>query len=179
MTYSLWDTLIRPDLEEKQNPEKTEFARAANYLGVGEFQLLQLAYKEWFGEDLPEALVDRLFHTYMLDGDVPHWARHYARQILRLDDNGRVNENDPRYHVYDADYQLPVEDGPRKFYLVSACLMIAMCGGVLLAAFAADESTTVLPPYFDRSHLQANVEQAKPQYDGFGRADSAHPRPGP
>ena len=45
-------TLIRPDQEE--DPERTLVARAANVLQVGEFQLLQLAYHEWHGHDLPQ-----------------------------------------------------------------------------------------------------------------------------
>ena len=61
--------------------ERLVVISAANQLQVGEFQLLQLAYKEWFGEDLPEALVSKLFTSYMLHNYVPHWARHYARRM--------------------------------------------------------------------------------------------------
>ena len=39
-------TLLRPDREET-NLGADEIARAANILQIGEFQLLQLAYKDW------------------------------------------------------------------------------------------------------------------------------------
>ncbi len=52
-------TLIRPDQEE--DPERTVVARAANILQVGEFQLMQLAYHDWYGQELPAALCDQLF----------------------------------------------------------------------------------------------------------------------
>ena len=51
-------TLVRPDQEE--DPERTVVARAANILQVGEFQLLQLAYHDWYGQELPAALCDQL-----------------------------------------------------------------------------------------------------------------------
>ena len=85
-----FETLLRPDKDEVENMDRREVGQAANILQVGEFQLLQLAYREWHGGDLPEDQVDRLFHAYMIDSTVPHWARHYARQIIRLNDAGRV-----------------------------------------------------------------------------------------
>ena len=49
---NLFETLIHPDREE--HPERAEVARAANLLQIGEFQLLQLAYQDWFGTDNPQ-----------------------------------------------------------------------------------------------------------------------------
>lgn len=40
----LLKTLFNPEHDE--HPERAEIARAANLLQVGEFQLLQLAYKD-------------------------------------------------------------------------------------------------------------------------------------
>ena len=68
-------TLLRPDREET-NPEAAEVAQAANILQIGEFQLLQLAYRDWHSAELPETLTDKLFACYMLRKQVPHWTRH-------------------------------------------------------------------------------------------------------
>ncbi len=57
MLSSLWDTLLKPDHEELEMKERLVVITAANQLQVGEFQLLQLAYREWYNMDLPEALV--------------------------------------------------------------------------------------------------------------------------
>ena len=80
----LFQTLLRPDREE--DPERTIVARAANILQVGEFQLLQLAYEDWYGKAMSPELSDRLFRAYMMQGEVPVWARHYARWVIRQDE---------------------------------------------------------------------------------------------
>ncbi|MCH9054147.1 MAG: hypothetical protein IIA72_24420, partial [Proteobacteria bacterium] len=38
----------------------------------------QLAYREWHAVDIPETAMDGLFKQYMLNGEVPFWARDYA-----------------------------------------------------------------------------------------------------
>ena len=100
----LFQTLLRPDQEELENIARGEVTRAANYLEVGEFQLLQLAYREWHQEELSEERANQLFNTYMLQDTVPHWAGHYARQVLRLAEAGRLDEAAARYHRYDHDF---------------------------------------------------------------------------
>ena len=54
---NFFDVLLHPDREELEIGERALVGMAANILQVGEFQVLQLAYMEWFGKDLPEALV--------------------------------------------------------------------------------------------------------------------------
>ena len=61
---NFFDTLIHPDREE--NLQRSEVARAANLLQVGEFQLLQLAYEAWFGHEMSARECDRLFGEYMM-----------------------------------------------------------------------------------------------------------------
>ncbi len=73
----LFQTLIRPDREE--NSQRAEVCKAANFLQVGEFQFLQLAYREWHKDEMPEELTNSIFKSYMLHDEVPHWARHYGR----------------------------------------------------------------------------------------------------
>ena len=58
---NFFQTLMKPDREDPGNADQSDVARAANILMIGEFQMLQLAYFEWYGEDLPIALIDRLF----------------------------------------------------------------------------------------------------------------------
>ena len=93
---NFFKVLLWPDREEAENAERAVVAAAANQLQVGEFQLLQLAYREWFGEDISESAKDGLFESYMLDGEVPYWARHYARRSIRLDEPGGLNDSDHR-----------------------------------------------------------------------------------
>jgi hypothetical protein len=152
-------TLLYPDREELEMEERMIVASAANVLQVGEFQLLQLAYREWFGKDLPEALVTRLFTAYMLQNEVPHWARHYARLILMREEQGTLAANDMRYHRYDHDYHTSVPRGTQQFCLVAGLLTVTLVLGVVLANQAVDQPTSLLPPYFERSEIQQSPPQ--------------------
>ena len=97
-----FQTLLKPDWDD--NPKKSEILLAANKLEVGEFQFLQLAYKEWHGHELPKTLVDNIFRGYTIRNNIPNWARHYARKIVHLDRVNKLNPQDPKYHVYDVEF---------------------------------------------------------------------------
>ncbi|MDD9924358.1 MAG: hypothetical protein OXR03_00890 [Rhodospirillaceae bacterium] len=142
-------TLLRPDREET-NPEADEIARAVNILQIGEFQLLQLAYKDWYGEELPESMTDRLFADYMLRKQVPHWARHYARRIDDWHQRDLLDANNPDYHRYDRSYSKTAPGGVRRFCVATAVLIIFVGGTLWVSHLATDGRTaSVLPPYFE------------------------------
>jgi len=147
----LFKTLWRPDREEDQ--AQSIVAQAANILQVGEFQLLQLAYFDWHGEEMPRTLLDLVFRRYMLGGHIPHWARNYARRVLFLATKGAVNDNDPFFHRYDHDYVTHIPNGVRKFIMASFIIVALLVTGVALSVVTVKEGTTILPPYFDRDEL--------------------------
>ena len=60
----LLKTLIKPDWDD--NPKRSEILHTANLLQIGEFQLIQLAYKVWYREDLPEDKINNIFSEYMV-----------------------------------------------------------------------------------------------------------------
>lgn len=148
----LFKTLWRPDREE--DPEKTLVARAANVLQIGEFQLLQLAYFEWYSEEMPEELSSFVFQSYMVRGEVPGWARHYARRVLDADITGDINPNHPDFHRYDNDYVTYVPKGVRQFCLASFILAGVLVSGLLVGVLTGADATSVLPPYFEKNQLQ-------------------------
>ena len=146
-------TLLRPDREET-DPETAEVAQAANILQVGEFQLLQLAYKDWYDEELPEALTDSLFADYMLRKRVPHWARHFARRILDWERRGLLDANNIDHHRYDRGYSSLAPGGVRRFCIATALLVIFVGGSLWVSHLAAGgRSTSFLPPYFNAAEL--------------------------
>ncbi len=152
---SLLRTLIRPDREE--HPERAEAARAANLIQVGEFQLIQLAHCQWFGEDMSEALGHRVFHAYMLNNQVPHWVRHYARHILALEAAGSLDDQDPAYHRFDPAYLDPVDNGVRRFTIAVVAVVICIFGGLLAAYGLTDKGTSFLPPYFSEEEIRTQT----------------------
>lgn len=158
---NFFETLIHPDKEE--HSERAEIANAANLLQVGEFQIIQLAYKEWFGRELPEALVDRLFAAYMFKDAVPFWARQYARNILRLDDQGDLDDMNPGYHRYDSDYKSEAAPGGvLQFCMAVGFFVLCIGGGLMIAESAAGEGGSMFPPYFSSDELRAGGRVSTP-----------------
>ena len=152
-----FETLIRPDKEPED--DRSEVVRAANWLQVGEFQLLQLAFHDWHKREMPEAVIDRLFANYMLRNEVPFWARQYARKILALEEKGELNDNNPAYHRYDADYHTHVPNGVRKFAWAVGFLFLFLIGGIVLANHATKPGGSVFPPYFKKGGPTATKGQ--------------------
>jgi len=151
--YELWETLLNPDREDAAMKDKVIVIQAANQLQVGEFQLLQLAYREWHAEDLPETLIAKLFTDYMLKDEVPHWARHYAKRVLAACEKGEINENAPDFHRYDHDYGTIEPHAVRRFCVAVGCLVVFLGGGIVLANITAGKSASMFPPYLDVNDL--------------------------
>ena len=146
----LLDVFLRPDLEEAQQGQN-EIAEAANILQTGEFQILQLAYYDWHGRELPEAATDRLFAAYMIHNQVPDWALYYARRILERAMAGALDVDNPAYHRYDREYITHVPDGVRRFWIAVFWCAAAIVGALAITATFVEEPASILPPYFERS----------------------------
>ena len=145
-------TLIKPDWDD--NPKKSEILLAANKLEVGEFQFLQLAYKEWHGHELPKTLVDNIFRGYTIRNNIPNWARHYARKIVHLDKVNKLNPQDPKYHVYDVEFGKPIgSKGLSKFIFSVLGITVFFLISFYLAIITVDEPATLLPPYFEKKNI--------------------------
>ncbi len=162
--FGLLKALWRPDLEE--DPERTIVAAAANIIQVGEFQLLQLAYHHWYGEDMLPSQGDAMFQAYMLRGEVPSWARHFARNVIARSEKGQLDEKSPDYHRYDHDYVTQVPNGMRHFCLVSMVLAGVLVSGLLIGHLTGSSPTSVLPPYFSDDELRAGPESSQPATNG-------------
>jgi hypothetical protein len=146
------DAFIHPDRED--DPERGEVAHAANLLQIGEFQLLQLAYRRAYGKDMEEAVVDRLFAAYMLHNQVPSWALRYARYIVDLERRGMLTEQDPTYHRYDSDYYTYIPAGTKKFVIATGILFVLIGGAIFVGHMSGYKATTILPPYTSEDELQ-------------------------
>ena len=78
------------NLIKKSDPDKKDLSRkdierveiSSRLLQISEFKFFQLAYSWWHGRDISEKNMEPIFADYMLRDEVPHWARHFARQVL-------------------------------------------------------------------------------------------------
>jgi hypothetical protein len=150
---NLWETLLRPDKEEREKSDRRTISDAANLLEVGEFQLLQLAYRDWHGEDLPTAQFDRLFDSFMVDGVAPPWARHYARKIVQEERLGQLDGQQRGYHRYDCEYSGKTALDFRGICLALGLAAFMVVGGIAISNFEADTSMYLFPPYVSDSEL--------------------------
>ncbi len=146
----LLNVLMRPDSEESEHAERMVIVTAANLLQVGEFQFLQLAYREWYNRDMPDASVSRLFTRYMMHDEVPAWARHYARLIMTRAESGCLNADDPTYHRYDNDYHTEAPHGVRRFLTAVFILTGIMTAAIAIVMTSSADPVSQLPPYVDR-----------------------------
>ncbi|MBI1208312.1 MAG: hypothetical protein GC191_13635 [Azospirillum sp.] len=148
---NLWSLLIHPDREEQAS--RSEVAEAANVLEIGEFQLLQLAYRWRFGHELPDDRAGPLFQLAMVEGREPAWALHYAQLILERAREGRLNVNDPTYHRYDRFHYGPDAPQGLAFWVMAVGCGALLLGSVTLASLVSAEATSVLPPFFTVQEL--------------------------
>ena len=109
---NLLKTLIKPDWDE--NPKRSEIIQAANLVQIGEFQLIQLAYKSWYKYDLPEEKINTIFNEYMINDIIPIWVTDYAKTIIKLDAANVLDSFDKKYHVYDYEFGQHISDEKQR-----------------------------------------------------------------
>ena len=150
----LLKTLIKPDWND--NPKRSDILLSANLLQVGEFQLIQLAYKAWYQKDLPEEKINKIFSEYMVSGIIPIWVTYYARDILKMENANVLNTHDDKYHVYDHEFGESIKDEKKRkrlgiFY--AFIVGIVFVGSHYMAAnyVSIEEPADLFPPYVEKS----------------------------
>ena len=160
----LLKTLIKPDWDD--NPKRSEILNAANLLHVGEFQLIQLAYKIWYNEDLPESRINKLFSEYMFKGIIPIWVTYYARDILKLDKVNKLNSYDKKYHAYDHEFGDYFHDKKQRkkrgiFYII-IILFVFLATHFMAANYVAiEEPAGFYPPYIEKRVVYPELYEKK------------------
>ena len=159
-------TLIKPDWDE--NPKRSEILHAANLLQIGEFQLIQLAYKVWYKEDLPENKINKIFSEYMVTEIIPIWVTAYAKDILKLDQANVLNSYNEKYHVYDHEFGAYICDNKqrrRRGVLYTIIIAIVFIASHYMAINYVDdeESASFYPPYIEKRVVYPELYKDKKQ----------------
>ena len=147
----LLKTLIKPDWDE--SPKRSEILHAANLLQIGEFQLIQLAYKVWYKENLPEDKINNIFSEYMITGIIPIWVTAYARDILKLDQANVLDSYNEKYHIYDHEFGAYIYDNKQRRRRGVLYTTIIVCVFVIthfMAANYVEEPASFYPPYIEK-----------------------------
>ena len=148
---NLLKTLIKPDWDD--NPKRSEIIEAANLIQIGEFQLIQLAYKNWYNEDLPEDKINHIFNEYMVTGIIPMWVTYYAKDIIKLDKVNILDGYSKKYHIYDHEFGQYINDEKQRkslgiFYTILIGLMFVATHYVAFSN--VEESASFYPPYIEK-----------------------------
>ena len=147
----LLKTLIKPDWDD--NPKRSEILHAANLLHIGEFQLIQLAYKSWYIEDLPEEKVNKIFSEYMVTGIIPIWVTYYAQDILKLNKANVLDSFNDKYHIYDHEFGAHIsaeKERKRRGIFYTLIIGFVFIGTHYMAANYTEEPAGFYPPYIEK-----------------------------
>ena len=149
----LLKTLIKPDWDD--NPKRSEILHAANLLQIGEFQLIQLAYKVWYNENLAEDKINKIFSEYMITGIIPIWVTYYAKDILKLDLAKVLDSYNEKYHVYDHEFGAYIYNNQqrrRRGILYATIIAFVFIASHYMAINYVDgeESASFYPPYVEK-----------------------------
>ena len=160
----LLKTLIKPDWDD--NPKRSEILHAANLLQIGEFQLIQLAYKVWYRENLPEDRINNIFSEYMVKGIIPIWVATYAGDILKLDRAKALNSYDEKYHIFDNEFGAYIHDNKqrrRRGILYAIIIAIVFVASHYMAIhYVQDEgSAGFYPPYVEKRVVYPELYEDK------------------
>ena len=155
-------TLIKPDWDN--NPKRSEILDAANLLQIGEFQLIQLAYRVWYKENLPEDKVNKIFEVYMIRGIIPIWVTYYARDIIKLDNANVLNGYDEKYHVYDhefGEYICNDKHRRRRGIQYATIIILVFIFTHFMAANYVEEAASFFPPYIEKRVVYPELYEDK------------------
>ena len=149
----LFKTLVKPDWDD--NPKRSEILHAANLLHIGEFQLIQLSYKSWYNEDLPEDKINKIFSEYMVTGIIPIWVTDYAQNILKLNKANVLDSFNDKYHIYDHEFGKYISSEKQRrrrgiFYTLIIG-MVFIASHYMAINYVEDEgSAGFYPPYVEK-----------------------------
>ena len=158
-------TLIKPDWDDI--PKRSEILHAANLLQIGEFQLIQLAYKVWYKNDLPEEKINKIFSHYMISGIIPIWVTYYARDIIKLDRANVLDSFSDKYHVYDHEFGSYIHDDldrKRRGIFYTIVIGLAFIGSHYIAATYMEEPAGFYPPYVEKKVVYPELYRKNPGY---------------
>ena len=151
-------TLLKPDWDD--SPKRSEIIQAANLIQIGEFQLIQLAYKSWYKKDLPVDKINYIFNEYMVTGIIPIWVTYYAKDIIKLDKANVLDSYNERYHIYDNEFGKEISNEKQRknrgiFYTILIGLVFV--GSHFMAINTVDEPAGFYPPYIEKKVVYPEV----------------------
>ncbi len=114
---------------------------AAAALDIREIDFFRLAFRRWFGRDIRQSALERLFADYMFRNVVPHWTRHLSRQVL-----ARAGDGEPDGAEFGALKYLRQPPAPRHGRLyagLTAAVIVLYCVALLNVSYDPETSAPI------------------------------------
>ena len=162
--HGLVKTLIKPDWDD--DPKRSEILHAANLLQIGEFQLIQLAYKVWYNKELQEEKINKIFKEYMISGIIPIWVTYYARDIIKLESANVLDGYNDKYHVYDHEFGRKIlneKQRKRRGIFYAIIIAFVFLSSHYMAANYSEEPAGFYPPYIEKKVVYPELYKDKKQ----------------
>lgn len=137
-------------------PDFAAAMKAAEALGVSEYDFFRLAFRRWSGREAEEKTLERFFVAYMFQQNVPVWVRHFSRDVLSRDAAGKLDAAEFGALKYRR-HPPPHRNGPLYIGLMGA-MMVLYC--VALLDISYDPQTSAPMPCYGGSGFKVIAEMA-------------------
>ena len=159
----LLKTLIKPDWND--NPKRSDILLSANLLQIGEFQLIQLAYKDWYKINLPEEKINKIFSEYMLTGIIPIWVRYYAQDIIKINKANALEPYNPKYHVHDHEFGEYISNETKRkrrgIFYVMIIGIVFVASHYMAINYIKEPADFLFPPYIEKRIVYPELYKKK------------------
>ncbi len=81
----------RQYFDEDIDPDLWDLLQSSSLLEIKEFDIFELAYKDWFGHAPKPHVSEAHFSNYMFNNRIPVWVRRYTRMVVELHERGELN----------------------------------------------------------------------------------------
>lgn len=137
-------------------PDFVAAMKAAEALGVSEYDFFRLAFRRWSGREADEKALERYFVAYMFHQNVPVWVRHFSRDVLSRDATGKLDAAELGALKY-RHHPPPHRNGPLYIGLMGA-MMVLYC--VALLDISYDPQTSAPMPCYGGTGFKVIAEMA-------------------
>lgn len=133
--------------EKKMSADVADVLEATALLEVTEFEFFRIAHRRWFGGEIGDDQLERLYLPYMFHGQVPIWVRQLAREVIAAADVERL---DPRtYGVLPRPLSMDMYNrGLRYFLWITVILGTLLTGAATVAELSPWYQSCYFPPCY-------------------------------
>lgn len=143
----------RQYFDENLQADAWDLLHTAALLEVTEFAVFELAYKDWYGRRPPPHVMESHFANYMFSNVIPVWVRRYARHVVELNEQGKLNPRE--LGVYK---RLP----SKRLSMIGKAYAVVILVALLILTFMAYRDTEVFRSFTTNESITSPQHHAMP-----------------